>query len=224
MITTIDTVAFRYSAASDAIQVLTVRRAKPPFEGELALPGGFVFEDQDETLDDTVERVIKTKTNHQLVYYEQVCTHGSAHRDPRGWSVTVVYLCLFSGHATENKPDIQWLDLDKLLDGSQRLPFDHNQLVKKAYHRLQSKAMYSTLPGFLLPEYFSLSEYQHVAEKVIGAKLNQRGVRFRLEESHAIEDANMTRETGKRPARLFRLSQKDKPQLFDRMMYGKSKG
>jgi ADP-ribose pyrophosphatase YjhB (NUDIX family) len=222
MITTVDTVAFRYSAAEDAIQVLTARRTKPPFEGEYALPGGFVFEDQDQTLDDTVERVIKTKTNHQLVYFEQVFTRGSAKRDPRGWSVTVVYLCLFSGTSTEKKQDVQWINLDRLLSGKTKLPFDHNLLIEKAYGRLQSKSMYSTLPGFLLPEVFTLSEYQHVAEKVIGARLNQRGVRFRLEESNAIQDANMTRETGKRPARLFRLTQKDQPQLFDRMMYGKS--
>ncbi|PWK49865.1 NUDIX hydrolase [Pleionea mediterranea] len=222
MINTIDTVGVRFK--NDTVQILLSRRDKNPYEGEYALPGGWVFEDQDKNLSDAVERVIKTKTNHQLSYYEQVHTIGNSQRDPRDWSVTVVYLCLFSSNPLpENKQDVKWVEVNKILSDEFSLPFDHKDLVALAMERLRSKAMYTTLPGFLCEDVFSMKDYQNVAEQVIGSKLNDRGLRIRLEESNALVDAKMTRQTGKRPAKLFRLADRDKPRNFDRMMYGKAK-
>jgi 8-oxo-dGTP diphosphatase len=74
------------------LQVLLVRRGRPPFRGRWAIPGGFV--EKDEPLERAARRELEEETALRDVYLEQLYTFGDPGRDPRGHTVTVAYLAL----------------------------------------------------------------------------------------------------------------------------------
>src|SRR5215213_10075483 len=71
-------------------RVLLIRRKKDPFAGAWALPGGFV--DADEPLAAAAKRELKEETGVDDVDLEQLAAFGDPGRDPRGWTVSVVFL------------------------------------------------------------------------------------------------------------------------------------
>ena len=118
----------------DARQVLLVRRGVPPYEGALALPGGFV--EIDESLDAAARRELAEETGIDVtdVPVEQVGAYGDPGRDPRGRTVSVAYVAVL-GTATratagDDAAEADWYrvaDLD-----SATLAFDHAQILADA--------------------------------------------------------------------------------------------
>src|SRR6266516_4625375 len=78
----------------DRLVVLAIRRREPPFQGRLALPGGFVR--PDEGLDQAAARELAEEAGLAVgsVHLEQLATYGDPGRDPRKRVVTVAYLAL----------------------------------------------------------------------------------------------------------------------------------
>ncbi|MFT3738256.1 MAG: NUDIX hydrolase [Breznakibacter sp.] len=115
--------------------VLLVQRARPPYEGMWALPGGFV--DMDEDVDEAVKRELKEETGLELDGFEQLHVFGKVNRDPRHRTVTVAYYCLVE----EPKPvtgmddaaDALWFRLDCLPP----LAFDHAEIIGLAVQKLR---------------------------------------------------------------------------------------
>lgn len=183
---------------------LLTRREAEPFAGAWALPGGYVHVDEDETAEATATRVLTTKAGVPGLYVEQLQTFTGRRRDPRGWSVSIAYFALvphdlFPVTDTENR---QWVSVDQV--GT--LPFDHAQIVQAAVARLRSKALYSTLPVHLIPEYFTLHELQRVYENLLQGTLDPRSFRRRIEDLGALEAVpGMTRQAGHRPAQVYRI-------------------
>src|SRR4029078_9489325 len=73
---------------------LLIRRGRPPFKDQWALPGGFVR--IQEPLDETARRelVEETGLEGEDVYLEQLYTFGAIDRDPRTRVITVAYFAL----------------------------------------------------------------------------------------------------------------------------------
>src|SRR6476660_8062009 len=71
-------------------RVLLIKRKHDPYAGRWALPGGFV--DMDEPLEDAARRELLEETGVRLARLEQLHTFGDPDRDPRGRTVSVVYL------------------------------------------------------------------------------------------------------------------------------------
>jgi hypothetical protein len=61
---------------------LLIKRAREPFAGQWALPGGFVH--MQESLDEAIRRELEEETGPSKVYLEQLYTFGEVDRDPRG--------------------------------------------------------------------------------------------------------------------------------------------
>src|SRR5579883_1768136 len=80
------------SARQGELHVLLVKRKWWPYEGQWALPGGFVS--KEEALEDAARRVLSEKTGVSHVYLEQLATFGAPDRDPRARVITVVYFAL----------------------------------------------------------------------------------------------------------------------------------
>jgi 8-oxo-dGTP diphosphatase len=120
-------------------RVLLIRRKNPPFEGRWALPGGFV--DPHEPLEDAARRELWEETGTRPVQLEQLHTFGTPGRDPRGWTVSVVYLALLEeGEAGSIQPkagddaaEVGWFDL--LLPPP--LAFDHADILAHARQALE---------------------------------------------------------------------------------------
>jgi hypothetical protein len=93
------------------------------------------------------------------------------------------------------------------------LAFDHADIVAAAVARLRGKSSYSTLPFFLLPERFTLTELQHTYEAILQTRLEKSNFRRKMEAWGVLEATEDYVLGAQRPARLYRL--KDFA-LFDR--------
>ncbi|WP_272690476.1 NUDIX domain-containing protein [Providencia sp. PROV152] len=208
---TVDGVLFTYH--EETLKVLIVERANYPDKGMWGLPGGFIDETQDKTLEHAILRKLKEKTGVIPPYIEQLCTIGNDSRDKRGWSVTVCYTALIAYQACQHDIDsvesAKWVTIDEIENMS--LAFDHNELYRQARERLKQKSLYSIVPGFALPDIFTLTELQRVHEALIGKTLQKKSFRRRLEQADLLIDTGEKRQETGRPANLYRL----KPESAD---------
>lgn len=206
--TCIDTVIF--TVKDDALHVLTVKRAHHPFKGSWSLVGGYVDVAQDEDLLATAKRKLKQKTGVDTPYLEQCMTIGNKHRDPRGWSVTTVYVALIPHaqltlHADHGAADTQWLPV---LHGrvDEALAFDHADILLQCTQKLRSKVLYTSLPVFLMPTHFTLGELQKVYELILDKKIDHKSFRRRILAADILEEVEgLFRHETTRPAQIYRV-------------------
>ena len=81
----------------DELFVLLVQRKDAPFKGLWALPGGFVNEN--EKLERAAARELREETGMTGARLEQLGAFGDPGRDPRGHTVSVVYLTFLQTEA-----------------------------------------------------------------------------------------------------------------------------
>ena len=218
---TVDVVIFTVQA--QRLQVLLVRRPTgegEPFPGMLALPGGFVDVERDATLLDCAVRKLRDKTGLHTHHLEQLGSWGSAGRDPRGWSVTQVYMALVPAPVpAAAAPDTAstaalWLDVDAAC--ASPLAFDHATLLNAALARLRSKVEYTSLPAFLLPEPFTLPQLQQVYEVVLGRALDKSAFRKRMLDSRFLAEVGTVDGTAPRKAMGYRIRDRSQATVFPR--------
>ncbi len=216
------------SVIDERPHVLLVKRPDAqgePHPGAWALPGGFVDIDVDASLDACALRKLREKTGVDAPWLEQVVAHGGPDRDPRGWSVTHLYVALIpidqalapGGNAT----DARWHPLRR--DGRPKgvkLAFDHGRLLAEAIARIRGKSEYTDLPVRLLPERFTLPELQHIFEIVLDRSIDKKAFRTRVLAGDMLEKLDDARATGKRPARLYRLRDRRQLHVFRRAIEG----
>lgn len=189
------------------LKVLLVKRAEHPYKDLWALPGGFADLKRDISLVATAHRKLMEKTGIKTPYLEQVESIGNVSRDPRGWSVTLLYFALIDFQALDNPQQTegsQWVSIAQAL--KKDLAFDHKDLLKKAINRLRHKTRYSALPVSLMPEHFTLTELQNMFELILGSPLQKKSFRRRIETSGLLIETGEMRPTIRRPAALFRRS------------------
>lgn len=132
---TADTVLVR--EREHAWEVLLVRRGNPPFQGLWALPGGFV--DEYEPPEDAARRELEEETGIRFEGPLRLLgVFGGPGRDPRGWTVSAVYLGIMRRDdatgpvAGDDAVEAEWHRLDALPD----LAFDHADLLASAREAL----------------------------------------------------------------------------------------
>ena len=211
-IATVDVALF--TIHSEALAVAVAPRDRAPFKGAFALIGGYVHVDKDANLDATARRVLAEKTGMRAPYLEQLCTFSGPDRDPRGWSLSVAYYALVPESELRSQPNAGVIFAP--VDDMPKLPFDHERIVKTAVARLRSKGSYSSLPAFLLPEIFSLSELKRAYEQVTGATLETSSFRKKIFDQKIVEPVAGSLRRGQfRPTQLYRLARRSLAQ-FDR--------
>ena len=214
---TVDIVIFTVS--DGMLKVLLVKRGAPPFEGQFAIPGGFVR--PDESLEDAAVRELYEETGVRNVFLEQLFTFGDPKRDPRGHIITVTYFALISSDrllllAGADAAEAEWFPARKL----PALAFDHKRILDCAMERLKNKLEYTTVGFQLLPQKFTLSELQSVYEAILDKRLDKRNFRRKLSLLGVVKPLKEWRHTGRKPAQLLRFSAsrfeklKDKGILF----------
>ncbi|WP_350998441.1 MULTISPECIES: NUDIX domain-containing protein [unclassified Shewanella] len=202
---TVDSVLF--TVKDTALKVLMVKRANQPFIGCWGLPGGFVDIDIDDTTDKTALRKLKEKTSIAPPYIEQLQAFSSSDRDPRGFSVTLVYFALIaeqdvSSHI-DTVEDVQWIDVNQLKSLS--IAFDHQYIIEQAQLRLQQKALYSMVPVYCLPEYFTIGQLKTVIETIIGKSIQRKSLIRRIEASEMFATIDEKVKSGGRLAQLYKI-------------------
>jgi 8-oxo-dGTP diphosphatase len=103
------------------------------------------------------------------------------------------------------------------VDDLPTLAFDHAEIIGAAVQRVRGKSGYSTLPCFLLPEQFSITQLQQAYEQVSGAPLNKAAFRRKLAELDFIEAVPGAMLTGRRrPTQMYRIRADKRLALFDK--------
>jgi 8-oxo-dGTP diphosphatase len=201
------------------LKVLLIQRRQPPFQGKLALPGGFVrvgdaFADQGEDLDAAAQRELHEETGLPAgsVYLEQLYTFGKAGRDPRMRVISVAHYALVRPdlaafvEAGGDAANAQWTSVAQL--DQVDLAFDHRAIIDTALGRIRGKLGYSDIAFELVPKTFTIAELRSVYEVIDGAPYDPGNFRrrfLRMVEDGILEQAPGKRVTGARPARVFRF-------------------
>ncbi len=205
---TADVVSF--TIRDEALQLLLIRRGGPPFKGSWALPGGFL--DIGEDLEQCATRELEEETGVRGVYLEQLYTFGATDRDPRERVISVAYFAVVPAQrvqvrAASDATDAAWFRLDELPE----LAFDHAEIIRVAHQRLVAKLDYSTIAFQFLPETFTLSELQRVYETLVDSEIDKRNFRKWALALEQIEETGELRRRGNhRPARVYRLTQRER--------------
>jgi 8-oxo-dGTP diphosphatase len=199
---TVDVVIF--SLVGEDLQVLLIKRKKPPFAGMWAIPGGFVR--MEESLEEAALRELAEETGVTDVYIEQLYTFGDPDRDPRTRVITVAYFALVPYNAIRHRPgtdaaETGWFSVFDLPE----LAFDHDQILDYALTRLRYKLEYTSVGFQLLPDVFTLSELQKAYEIILGEKLDKRNFRRKILSADILEETGKKKKEGEgRPAMLYR--------------------
>lgn len=190
------------------LHVALAQRDKAPEAGKWALTGGYIHTNEDADSKEAALRTLRAKLDFAPQHLEQVFTEANAHRDPRGWSASIVYLALHEPFVLQQLVANQGMQLFDVEDDGAHLPddmaFDHKMLVNMAVARLRAKAAYTTIVGHFLPEPFTLSELQYAYESVLHTPINPANFRHKILKMATLEPTDMLHSTG-RPAQGYRL-------------------
>ena len=212
---TVDCVIFGLDESAK-LKILLIQRGHDPYEGQWALPGGFV--DMDEPLEEAALRELKEETGVENVFIEQLYTFGNPQRDPRGRVVTVVYYALinlaeYRIAADSDARDVRWFPVDDL----PTLAFDHAAILEVAIKRLRSKMQYQPVGFELLPDSFTLTHLQQLYETILGKNLNKRNFRTKFLKMDILKEVSILRGVAHRPAQLYAF---DKNKYEDYILRG----
>lgn len=164
---TVDAVV--YNLREESLFVLLVKRKHDPFQGQWALPGGFM--DVDETPEESVHRELEEETGIRTEGFFQVGAFGALGRDPRHRTISIAYLSIFTGELPEVKggddaDDAQWFPITEL---PEEIAFDHLDILAKAHRRLDTQLRIAEAGS---EKAFGLSEEQ--IQNVLEELANQR--------------------------------------------------
>ena len=189
------------------LQVLLWRRARDPFRGAWALPGGLLA--PGETLEESIRRHLATKVDvREVSHLEQLATYSDPDRDPSSWELATAYLGLVQLGLDPDVPaDTRWHAVDDL----PQTAFDHGEIVLAGRERLRGKLSYSNAGFALAPDTFTLGELRDVYVAALGHDLSATNLRRVLERRAVIEPTGERRPSGRaggRPAEVFRFRER----------------
>lgn len=178
LLLTVDCVVFGLD--DEDLKILLIQRKYPPFKGRWALPGGFVA--PKESLEAAAARELEEEAGLKGIWMEQLQAFGEPDRDPRSRVVTVAFQALVNlvqhpPKAASDAEDAAWFPLTDLPS----LAFDHATILATAHRRLRERIRRSPVGFELLPSKFTLTQLQRLHEKVLGASLDKRNFRKRVE-------------------------------------------
>ncbi len=115
-------------------EVLLIKRAREPFKGMWAFPGGFV--DKDESLEDAAARELTEETGLKGIRLKQIGAFGDPGRDPRGHTVSIVFASVIrrdmKAEAADDADEVAWHSSER----PPKLAFDHKKILRAALKQL----------------------------------------------------------------------------------------
>lgn len=108
--------------------IVLVQRLNNPYKDYWALPGGFV--EYGEKVEHAAIREVKEETGLNIKLNKLVGVYSDANRDPRGHTVSVVYMASIVGgqlKSDSDAKDVQYFEISEL--NKMDLAFDHKQIL-----------------------------------------------------------------------------------------------
>lgn len=198
---------------NDKLYLLISKRKFEPLKGQDSLMGGFVR--SDESLSETVSRVVFEYTGIQDVFMEQVGAYGEIGRDIGERVVSLAYYALIDIQSFDEQlckvHNARWQELDKVGD----LIFDHNQILNDTMAILRNKAATKPLGFNLLPEKFTLPQLQSLYEAIYQTELDKRNFRKKILEMNILEkQEDKDKSSSKRGAFYYKFNKEKYDQLL----------
>ena len=190
------------------LRVLLWERARDPFAGRWALPGGYL--EPGETLEGSIRRHLAAKVDvRELSHLEQLDTRSEPERVPGEWQLATSYLGLVPTDADPGLPgDTAWHPVDRLPPTA----FDHGAIVLAGRDRLRAKLSYTNAGFALAPETFTISQLRDLFAAALGHDVSATNLQRVLVRRDVIEPTGGRREPGRsggRPASLFRFRSRE---------------
>ena len=111
-------------------QVLLIERGNEPFKGSWAFPGGFL--NMDETTEQCAIRELEEETGLKITEVNQIGAYSKVDRDPRGRTISVVYLAIVDKplevEGQDDAAKAKWWSVATLPP----LAFDHDEIMSDA--------------------------------------------------------------------------------------------
>jgi len=186
------------------LQVLLWQRAREPYAGAWALPGGTLA--PDETLEACMRRQLAQKVDvRELSHLEQLETLSDPDRNPGQRELATAFLGLVPSDADPGVPaDTRWHRFDDLPS----LAFDHASIVLAAGERLRGKLSYTNLGFALAPPVFTMAELRGLYEAALGHSVSTTNLQRVLLRRGLLEATGEHRHyggAGGRPAAIYRF-------------------
>ena len=201
------TLAVVFQVRGARLRVLLWERAREPFLGAWALPGGYLA--QHETLETSIRRHLAQKVDvRELSHLEQLETRSDPDRVPGEWQLATAYLGLVPRDVDPAlPPDTAWHPVDRL----PRMAFDHGSIALGGRERLRAKLSYTNVGFALAPETFSISELRDLYAAALGHPVSTTNLQRVLLRRGLLVPTGERRESGRaggRPAALFRFRER----------------
>ena len=188
----------------EELQVLLWQRAREPYLGGWALPGGVLA--HGETLETSIRRHLAAKVDvRELAHLEQLETRSDPERHPGEWVIATAYLGLVpADHDPEIPEDTAWHGVDPLPASA----FDHGSIAFAARERLRAKLSYTNIGFALAPPSFTISELRALYRAALGHDVSATNLQRVLLRRRLLERTGEYRGPGPgggRPAAVFRF-------------------
>ena len=195
-----------FTVIDDSLRVLLVQRALEPERRRWALPGGMLKPALDGSLEAAARRVLQRKVSVDVAHLEEVCTFSGADRDPRGWSIAVLFCALLQKDQVNAlvRDKVEALEWAVATNPGHRMAFDHALQLQTALTRLRARVAAKALPLHMLPERFTLTQLQRTCEAILGHPLDKSAFRRRLKDSPDLVELDEFVRGAQRPAQLYR--------------------
>lgn len=193
----IDCVIFGFEKSN--LEILLIKRARHPFQGRWALPGGFIK--KGELVEHAANRILSETTGLQKIYMEEVAVFDEVDRFPL-WRVFTI------GHFALIRPEdymlstgidtteVKWFKIEDIPE----LPFDHQRILDVALQKLRTRVRYRPIGFELLPGKFTLPQLQRLYEEILGKKLDKRNFRKKINKMNLLKKLKEKEKNNKRRA------------------------
>jgi len=194
-------------ARAGRLEVLLWQRAREPFAGQWALPGGDLG--PAELLGASLARHLAAKVDlREIAHLEQLETRSDPGRDPRYRVLGTAYLGLVPSDVEPAVPaDTAWHEVD----GRPHIGFDHGSIIDSARGRLRAKLSYTTIGFALAPTEFTIAELRETYIAALGHDVSATNLQRVLLRRGAIEQTPVklaSSRSGGRPATVYRFARR----------------
>lgn len=217
----VDCVVFGFDNTKLNVLLIKQKELNERMQKQHALPGDLVLEN--ESLDDAAYRVLKELTQLEGISLYQFHAFGDPNRvsnikdidwlqsyrqNPQARVITIGYLALvrmeeFLPEASSFAEEVFWQEIHEV----PRLAFDHDDILETALTRLREDFENHKIGLELLPEKFTLSQFQVLHEIILEKKLDKRNFRKKvLKEKRVLPLQEKQQGVLHKPAQLFSLN------------------
>lgn len=210
----VDCVIFGFDG--NELKLLLFKRKVEPFKNSWSLIGGFI--EEDEHIDDAVNRVLRDYVGLENIFLEQTRCYGEKDRDPGGRVLSIGHYALIplKDHIVRKVESSfgKWFSFGEIPE----LILDHNLMVDDAKKNLKNKAQYLPIGFELLSEKFTLPELKRVYDSIFERTLDRRNFSKKILSLGILEKLDeKDKTTSRKGAWLYRFNMKRYNKLKNRV-------